>query len=89
MFEAPDIEGPCLRDLVTSRERRIVKRLARICEVAITVMMREVAGKSKSEDNISVCLNDTKYLVLFESATHESHIQRHEFPQNKTVKLMT
>jgi hypothetical protein len=41
--EAPDIKTPRSRGLVTSRERRIVKRLVRCCEVALTVTMRETA----------------------------------------------
>jgi len=67
--EAPDIKTPCSIVLVTSRESRIMKRLVRYCEVAVTVTVRETA--------VSVCLNVTKYVVLFLSATNASHIQRH------------
>lgn len=70
--EAPDIKTPCSVVLVSSRESRIVKRLVRCCEVAVTVITRETA--------VFVCLSVTKYVVLFLSATNASHIQRHEFP---------
>jgi hypothetical protein len=70
--ESPDFKTPRSKVLVSSSENQIVERLIRCCQVAVTVTMRQTA--------FSVCLNMTKYVVLFLSATNASHIHRHEFP---------